>query len=140
MGFFNIGCSIANHQDRTRSVWVHKVMVDAGSELTWIRQKHLEKIGVEHEEKKLRLITADGREIVRSIGFAIIRVGKEITIDEVVFAQKSDFQRLGARTLEGLNLKADSRNKKLVGAGPIAVPGNVIQKDNESSCSGREVL
>ena len=56
-----------------------------------------------------------------------MRLFSEITIDEVVFAQKSDFQRLGARTLEGLNLKADPRNKKLVGAGPIAVPGNVIQ-------------
>ena len=136
----NVGCLIANHQDRTRSARVPKVMVDTGSELTWIRQKHLEKIGVEPEEKKLRLITADGREIVRSIGFAIIRVGKEITIDEVVFAQKSDFQRLGTRALEGLNLKVDSRNKKLIDAGPIAVPGNVIQKDNESSCSGRTVL
>lgn len=123
----NVGCLIANHQDRTRSARVRKVMVDTGSELTWIRQKHLEKIGVEPEEKKLRLITADGREIVRSIGFAIIRVGKEITIDEVVFAQKSDFQRLGTRALEGLNLKVDSRNKKLIDAGPIAVPGNVIQ-------------
>ena len=140
MRLFNVGCLIANHQDRTRSARAPKVRVDTGSELTWIRQKHLEKIGVEPEEKKLRFITADGREIVRSIGFAIIRVGKEITIDEVVFAQESDFQRLGARTLEGLNLKADPRNKKLVDAGPIAVPGNVIQKDNESSCSGREVL
>ena len=123
----NVGCSIANHQDRTRSARVRKVMVDTGSELTWIKQKHLERIGVEPEEKKLRLITADGREIVRSIGFAIIRVGEEITIDEVVFAQKGDFQRLGTRALEGLNLKADLRNKKLVDAGPIAAPGNVIQ-------------
>jgi len=140
MGLFSVGCSIANHQDRTRSARVPKIMVDTGSDLTWIREKHLEKIGVEPEEKKLRLITPDGREIVRSIGFAIIRVGKEITTDEVVFAQKSDFQRLGARTLEGLNLKADPRNKKLIGAGSIAVPGNVIQKDNELSCSGREAL
>ena len=127
MGLFNVGCLIANHQDRTHSARVPKVMVDTGSELTWIKQKHLEKIGVEPEEKKLRLITADGREIIRSIGFAVICVGEEITIDEVVFAQKSDFQRLGTRTLEGLNLKADLRNKKLVGAGPVAVPGNVIQ-------------
>ena len=140
MGLFNVGCLIANPQDRTRSARVPKIMVDTGSELTWIRQKHLEKIGVEPEAKKLRLITADGREIVRSIGFAIIRVGEEITTDEVVFAQKSDFQHLGTRTLEGLNLKADLRNKKLVGAGPIAAPGNVIQKDNESSCPMREVL
>ena len=136
----NVGCLIANHQDRTRSARVAKVIVDTGSELTWIRQKHLEKIGVEPEEKKLRLITADGREIVRSIGFVIIRVGKGITTDEVVFAQKSDFQRLGTRALEGLNLKADLRNKKLIDAGPIAVPSNVIQKDNESSCSVGKVL
>ena len=127
MGLFNVGCLIVNHQDRTRSARLPKVMADTGSELTWIREKHLEKIGVEPEEKKLRLITADGREIVRSIGFVIIRVGEEITTDEVVFAQKSDFQRLGTRTLEGLNLKADLRNKKLVDAGPVAVPGNVIQ-------------
>lgn len=107
----NVGCLIANPQDRTRAARVHKVMVDTGSELTWIKQKHLEKIGVEPEEKKLRLITADGREIVRSIGFAIIRVGEEITIDEVVFAQKGDFQHLGTRALEGLNLKVNLRNK-----------------------------
>ena len=132
MGLFNVGCLIANPQDRTRSARVPKVMVDTGSELTWIRQKHLEKIGVEPEEKKLRLITADGREIVRAIGFAIIRVGEEITIDEVVFAQKSDFQRLGTRALEGLNVKADLRNKKLIDAGPVAVPGNVIQIARDS--------
>lgn len=130
MGLFNVGCLIANHQDRTRSVRVSKVMVDTGSELTWIRQKHLKKIGVEPEEKTLRFITADGREIIRSIGFAIIRVGREITIDEVVFAQESDFQLLGARTLEGLNVKVDLRNKKLVGAGPIVATGNIIQIAN----------
>lgn len=126
----NVGCLIANPQDRTRAARVHKVMVDTGSELTWIKQKHPEKIGVEPEEKKLRLITADGREIVRSIGFAIIRVGEEITIDEVVFAQKGDFQHLGTRALEGLNLKVNLRNKKLIDAGPIAAAGNVIQIAN----------
>lgn len=126
----NVGCLIANPQDRTRSARVRKVMVDTDSELTWIKQKHLEKIGVEHEEKKLRLITAEGGEIVRAIGFAIIRVGEEITIDEVVFAQKSDFQRLGTRALEGLNLKVDLRNKKLIDAGPIAAASTVIQIAN----------
>ena len=135
MGLFNIGCLIANHQDRARSVRVPKIMVDTGSELTWINQKHLEKIGVAREEKELRLKTVDGREIIRPIGFAIICVGKEITTDEVVFAQKGDLQLLGARTLEGLNLKVDLRNKKLVGAGPIAAAGNIIQRDKLSSFS-----
>lgn len=136
----NVGCLIANPQDRTRSARLPKVKVDTDSELTWIKQKHLERIGVEPEKKKLRLITANGGEIVRSIGFAIIRVGEEITIDEVVFAKKSDFQHLGTRALEGMNLKVDLRNKKLVDAGPIVVAGKVIRKDNESFCSRREVL
>lgn len=126
----NVGCLIANPQDRTRLARLPKVRVDTDSELTWIKQKHLEKIGVEPEEKKLRLITAEGGEIVRAIGFAIIRVGEEITIDEVVFAQKSDFQRLGTRALEGLNLKVDLRNKKLIDAGPIAAASTVIQIAN----------
>ena len=73
----------------------------------------------------MRFIMANGQEITRSIGFAIIRVGKEFTTDEVVFAQKGDLQLLGARSLEGLNLKVDSRNKKLVAAGPFVAAGNI---------------
>ncbi|MCY4440891.1 MAG: hypothetical protein OXE53_11865 [Deltaproteobacteria bacterium] len=105
-------------------------MVDTGSELTWIHQRHLEKIGVEPEKR--RFVTANGQEITRSIGFAVIRVGKELTTDEVVFAQKGDLQLLGARTLEGLNLQVDARNKKLVAAGPFVAAGNMaIGSSNE---------
>jgi hypothetical protein len=39
----------------------------------------------------------------------------------VVFAEKGDLLPLGARTLEGLNLVVNSRDKKLVAAGPIPV-------------------
>ena len=125
MGLFSVRCSLENQQDRNRSVRVSKVMVDTGSELTWIQHKHLEKIGVEPEKKDRRFVMANGQEITRSIGFAIIRVGKEFTTDEVVFAQKGDLQLLGARTLEGLNLRVDARNKKLVAAGPFIAAGNV---------------
>ena len=62
---------------------------------------------------------ANGSIITRSIGFAIIRVEKYFTIDEVVFAEKGDLILLGARTLEGLNLVVDSARKRLVAAGPI---------------------
>ena len=62
---------------------------------------------------------ANGEKITRNIGFAIIRIDKYFTIDEVVFAQKGDLHLLGARTLEGLNLIVNSRDKKLVAAGPI---------------------
>lgn len=44
--------------------------------------------------------------------------GKE-TNDEVVFAEAGDMTLLGARSLEGLNLRVDARTKQLVDAGPI---------------------
>ena len=62
---------------------------------------------------------ANGQQVTRSVGFAIIRLDKFFTIDEVVFAEKGDLLVLGARTLEGLNLTVDSKRKKLVAAGPI---------------------
>ncbi len=62
---------------------------------------------------------ANGQHITRTIGFAIIRVGGAVTIDEVVFAEPGDLELLGARSLEGLNLRVDSRAKKLVAGGPI---------------------
>ncbi len=62
---------------------------------------------------------AKGNVVTRSVGFAIIRVGKEFTIDEVVFAEPGDMVLLGARTLEGLNLTVDSSRKKLVAADPL---------------------
>ena len=62
---------------------------------------------------------ANGQKITRSVGFAIIRVEKNFTVDEVVFAEKGDLLLLGARTLEGLSLTVDSRQKKLVAAGPL---------------------
>ena len=63
---------------------------------------------------------ANGQQITRSVGFAIIRLDKFFTIDEVVFAEKGDLSLLGARTLEGLNLTIDARRKKLVTAGPLS--------------------
>jgi hypothetical protein len=36
----------------------------------------------------------------------------------VVFAEPADLILLGARSLEGLNLRVDSRRKQLVDAGP----------------------
>ena len=125
MGTFRVACLVENHQDRTRSVRVPNVMVDTGSELTWIAAERLAQIGIEAEKRSQRFVMANGERIQRSIGFAVIRVGEHLTIDEVVFAQTGDLQLLGARTLEGLNLRVDSRNKRLVAAGPVVAAGNL---------------
>jgi predicted aspartyl protease len=111
VGAFYAGCRIENHTDRSRFARLPKILVDSGSEYTWVGGATLEKIGVAREKKDLTLIMASGTQITRSVGFAIIRVDEYFTVDEVVFAQKGDLQLLGARTLEGLNLRVDARQK-----------------------------
>src|SRR5204862_3893033 len=77
------------------------------------------RIGVEPVKKDLRVQMANGEIITRTVGYAILRVDKFETIDEVVFAQKGDLALLGSRALEGMNLQVDARRKRLVAAGPV---------------------
>jgi predicted aspartyl protease len=124
MGAFHVGCKVESHADREQAVTVPRALVDTGSEYTWIPSKTLEKIGVIREKKDLLFTMANGQTITRSVGFAILRVDKHFTIDEVVFGEPGDMTLLGARTLEGLSLVVDSRKKKLVAAGPLPAAGN----------------
>ena len=119
MGTFHVGFKIENHIDRSQAVTVPHALVDTGSEYTWIPSKTLEKISVNREKKDLLFTMANGQTITRSVGFAILRVDKLFTIDEVVFAEPGDMTLLGARTLEGLSLVVDPRKKKLVASGPL---------------------
>jgi predicted aspartyl protease len=119
MGTFHTTCKIENHIDRTKAIRVPKLLVDTGSEYTWVPAATLEKIGVKREKKDVRFVMANGEVITRSIGFAILQIGGNFTIDEVVFAEPGDLTLLGARTLEGLNLTVNSAKKKLVAAGPL---------------------
>lgn len=119
MGTFHTACKVENHVDRSRSVRISKLLVDTGSEYTWIPSAKLEKIGIVREKKDLQFVMANGEVITRSVGFAILRVAGTFTTDEVVFAEPGDLILLGARTLEGLNLTVDSSRKKLVASGPL---------------------
>lgn len=119
MGAFHISCRIENHIDRSRYVRIEKLLVDTGSEYTWVPAQKLEKIGVSREKKDIHFVMANGELVTRSVGFAIVRVGRNFTIDEIVFSEPGDLILLGARTLEGLNLTVDTIRKKLVAAGPL---------------------
>jgi predicted aspartyl protease len=119
MGTFHVGALIRNHADRKRWARLPKLLVDTGSEHTWLPEALLDKIGVKREKKDVALVMANGTVVTRSIGFAIVHVDKSFTIDEVVFAEKGDLLLLGARSLEGLNLTVSPTKKKLVASGPI---------------------
>ena len=119
MGAFYASCRIHNTVDRSKSAVVPKLLVDTGSEHTWVPKKTLQELGIEREKKDLPFVMANGQQVTRSVGFAIVYVDGNFTIDEVVFAEEGDLLLLGARTLEGLNLTVDTRLKKLVAAGPL---------------------
>ena len=119
MGSFRVACQVANHLRRTRTVDVPSLLVDTGSECTWIPEHMLRSIGIKPEKKDVPFMMANGTTVTRSIGFAILRIGDAFTTDEVVFAQEGDLCLLGSRTLEGMNLRVDPRAKKLVAAGPV---------------------
>ena len=119
MGTFYTKCKVENPIDRTHSAVIPKILVDTGSEYTWVAERTLERIGIRREKKDVGFVLANGQQVTRSVGFAIIRLDKFFTIDEVVFAEPGDLLLLGARTLEGLNLTIDPGRKRLVAAGPV---------------------
>jgi predicted aspartyl protease len=91
------------------------VLVDAGAELSWAPASVL---GITRR-KPIRFQQADGTILERWVGFAIVHAGGTFTADEVVFGEPGDLTLLGARSLEGLNLKVDLVGKRLVSAGPM---------------------
>jgi len=123
MGTFYTQCKVENIVDRTQSAILPKLLVDTGSDYTWIPAKTLEGLNINREKKDVPFVMANGQMITRSVGFIIIRIDKFFTVDEVVFA---DMAILGARTLEGLNLMVDAKRKKLVAAGPYLAAASLI--------------
>lgn len=126
MGTFATPCTILNIGDRTRSVVLPAMLVDTGSEYTWVPRADLERIGIAREKKDVSFVMANGQHVTRSIGFAIVRVDDRFTVDEVVFAEDGDLLLLGARSLEGLNLTVDPAGKRLVAAGPFPAASGPI--------------
>jgi predicted aspartyl protease len=96
---------------------VSSVLVDTGAELSWIPADTLEELAVERR-KVWHFRQADGSVLERWTGFVIVHISGIATIDEVVFGQPGDLTLLGARTLEGLNLRVEPANRRLVDAGP----------------------
>ena len=64
---------------------------------------------------------ANGLQAIRTIGYAIPRLGNRETTDEVVFAEPGDYLLFGSRAREGLGFMVDPRGKRLVDRGPKLV-------------------
>lgn len=107
METFYVPCKIENPSERSQSVVLAKLLVNTGSEFTWVPEKSLEKIGVRREKKDVAFVLANGQTVTCSVGFAIVRLDEYFSIDEVVFAEPGDLVLLSARNLGGLNLTVE---------------------------------
>jgi predicted aspartyl protease len=118
MGTFRTTILVESTERRGDMRSVEDALVDTGSEYTWASRHVLESLGI-GPERAQRFIVADGRTLERQVGFAIVHAAGTSAPDLVVFAERGDMILLGARSLEGLNLRVDSLRKQLVPAGPV---------------------
>lgn len=125
MGCFRVDVKIANIANRARSAVVPQMPVDPGSEATWAPRKVLEQLNIAPEKNDRSFVRANGQVITRTVAYAVLEVPPDFqTVDEVVFAEEEDLSILGARSLEGLNVRVDPEGKQLVAAGPILAATN----------------
>jgi clan AA aspartic protease len=118
MGTFPIDIEIENPMRRGEKRALRSVLVDTGAELSWIPGDVLESLGVERYTR-MRFRQADGTILERWIGPAFVHAAGKRTTDDVVFAEPGEVVLLGARSLEGLNVRVDPVSKRLVDAGPL---------------------
>ena len=118
MGTFRTTILIESTERRGESRAVENALVDTGSEFTWAPRQVLEELGIRPEMTQ-RFIIADGRQLERQVAIAIVHAAGTKAPDYVTFAEPGDMIILGARALEGMNLRVDALKKQLLPAGPI---------------------
>ena len=117
MGTFQTDVEIENPIRPGVRRTISGALVDTGAELSWFPRALLEELGVERV-KVWHFRQADGTVLARWTGAVRLQVADVWTVDEVVFGEAGDLVLLGARSLEGLNLRVEPATKRLVDAGP----------------------
>ncbi len=117
MGSFRVDIEVENPARRGERALVRQALVDTGAELSWVPADVLHALGVK-PIKQWSFRQATGQIIDRWIGGVMIYAAGTVTHDDVVFGEPGDLVLLGARSLEGLNVRVEPREKRLVDAGP----------------------
>ena len=113
MSLFKVNVVARNPKDETRSTPPVEVLVDTGSELTWLPSELLTGAGITPRRTRV-FLTATPARIERPVGYALLSAEGYETIDEVVFAQPTDLSLLGVRTLEGFGVAVDNIGHRFV--------------------------
>ena len=118
MGTFRTDIELENPASPGERRLVQSLLVDTGSELTWVPAPLLDSLGIARV-KQLRFRQATGQIVVRWTGDARVFAAGTRTLDDIVFGEPGDQSLLGARTLEGLNVVVDPVSRRLVDAGAM---------------------
>ena len=121
MSKFMVNLTAINPSDRNRRTSPIEVMVDTGSEVSWLPRQELLDAGIMPECKK-RFIMANKQIIERDIGYAILTAEGFITNDEIVFAEETDMSLLGVRTLEGFSVMVDNIGHRFIATASLVCP------------------
>jgi predicted aspartyl protease len=113
MSKFMVNLTAVNPSERQRRTRPIEVMVDTGSELSWLPKKDLLDIGIKPEGRR-RFALANKQAIERDIGYVILTAEGFSTNDEVVFAEDGDMSLLGVRTIEGFCVMVDNIEHRFV--------------------------
>jgi len=90
-----------------------QVLVDTGSELTWLPAELLKGVGITPRRRRI-FATGTQQKVEREVGYAILSAEGYETNDEVVFAENGDMTLLGVRTLEGFGVMVDNIGHRLL--------------------------
>lgn len=117
MGTFRTDIELAHPASPERRTPLPSVLVDTRAELSWIPATTLDALGIDRK-KTWHFRQADGTVLRRATGYVVIYAAGTETTDEVVFGEPGDLVLLGARSLEGLNVRVEPVSKRLVDAAP----------------------
>lgn len=117
MGTFRTDVEIENPLRPGDRRVIRQALVDTGAELSWLPRAELEALGV-RRLKMWHFRQADGTVLSRWTCAVTVAVAGIETVDEVVLGEPGDLVLLGARSLEGLNLRVEPATRRLVDAGP----------------------
>jgi predicted aspartyl protease len=112
-----------NPKDEHRCTPPVEVMVDTGAPSSWLPRQLLLDAGIKPVEK-VQFEMADKRIIERDLGYAILTAEGYTTNDEVVFAEESDMNLLGVRTIEGFKVVVDNVGQRYIALSAVPCPAN----------------
>ena len=112
MGTFSTQLRVWNpaHPEKLEQL---EVLVDTGAAYSWVARTRLERLGVT-PSRRMPFRTIEGRILERDVAIVYISTDGYSVPGLVVMAETGESEVLGAHSMEGLGVAADTVQKRLV--------------------------